>query len=613
MKSKNRILFVMMCVMFLTGKVGFANEGRYDLHVSINITKYSHDINKRIDEILESYEFPHKKLEYRKSQKKWLAIRDKHCSQNRYINNAKLKLDCYESIDFERLKYLKKISLRYISQTKNTEQLFDSNYIKTNFDIDQLIGTGSIAVSKQSGLLAVCGYEGTVSLYDITSGIKIRKIELKTKHSCRVVFNNSGTILFASSMITKGLDIIDVNKGVVLNSINDALGPVEITNHDNNIIIFISRTAHIYDYVDDVIKKTRLTIKGALKHLSFDKKNKILVALDSKGQVVVGKVKTYDDSIRITGISSKLMASNSDFKPLLSATSPKGKIITVSKSGAIYEVNPNNLTDNKRVKFLRWLRVDSFLSLGNNRYLISGYGRKEKSNLVYLFDLNKNELSDITRDSTGRTYLYKSDDLEFIFTVYQKRITLSKIEKISGRKVFDKDYFRTLKKGINKTGSDEYIVKAIGVYEGMYQKGVSHSRKHHPKGQVRVNIGRFKKPLVLVLSSCEPVEWYVNNRFKTKINKILLSGPAKSQVSPNLQFNTTRIERSCAYKKSSKGFTRLSGAVQEETGQILKSFQGLYKGESFNVGSDNSNGKVLPSNIYRWKDKNGVTHFGDRP
>lgn len=613
MKSKYRMLFLMMCMMFLTGKVGFAKEESHDFHVSINITKYSHDINKRIDEILESYELPYTKTGYRKDQKKWLAIRDKHCSQNRYISNAKLKLDCYESIDFERLKYLKKISLRYISQTKNADQVFDSNYTKLNFDIDQLIGTGSIAVSKQSGLLAVCGYEGTVSLYDMTSGIKIRKVELKTKHSCRIVFNESGTVLFASSMITKGLDIIDVNKGVVLNSIHDALGPIETTNNDNKIIIFISRTAHIYDYVDDVIKKTRLTIKGALKHLSFDKKNKILVALDSKGQVVVGKVKSYGNNIRITGISSRVMAHNSDFKPLFSVASPNGRIITASKAGAIYEVNPNDLADNKRVKFLRWLRVDSFLSLGNNRYLISGYGRKEKSNLVYLFDLNKNELSDITRDSTGRTYIYMNNDLEFIFMVYQKRITLSKIEKISGRKVFDKDYFRTLKKGTTNTGFDKYIVKAIGVYEGMYPKGVNHSYKHHPEGRVRVNVGRFKKPLVLVLSSCEPVEWYINNRFNTKINKILLSGPAKSKVSPYMKFNTNRIEGSCAYKKNSKGFTSLSGAVQEELGQILKSFQGLYKGKSFNVGADNTNGRTLPSNIYRRKDKDGVTHFGDRP
>lgn len=452
----------------------------------------------------------------------------------------------------------------------------------------------------------------------MATGIKTKTINLKSKHYCRVSFNNTGSILFATSNIKGNLDIIDVENGIILQSIPNVSGPVAVLSDNSTLIFFDRDSAYTYDYINDEIIKSNLKTKGKVRDILIINNEKKVVALDSSGQINIGKIVRYKDKVNVYNISSRLMAHNDKFKPIFTVSTSKNKILTISKGGVIYEVDPTNLQDNKRILNLNWSRVDGFESLGNNRYVMSGYGRREKSNLVYIFDYNKNSLENITRNSKKRSYILVNKELGYLFNVTYKNITNSKITGLKGVSVINEQNIAKLNlnanKYINKSSrlgkSSKYTVSAIGVYEGKYPQGVKHSFRFHPSGHVKVHLGKFATPFILVLSSCEPVDWNLNNRTGKKIDKILLSGPASSKIIYRRASEIIRVKKTCAYKRNSKSFNKLSGEVQTITGSPLTSFQGMYEGESFNIGEVSKN---MSPNFYRWKDSDGVTHFGDKP
>ncbi|MBU2288553.1 MAG: hypothetical protein KKC85_19270 [Gammaproteobacteria bacterium] len=125
-------------------------------------------------------------------------------------------------------------------------------------------------------------------------------------------------------------------------------------------------------------------------------------------------------------------------------------------------------------------------------------------------------------------------------------------------------------------------VAVLGVYES---KAGSHGLgRTRSAGFVRVTVTPASKPLVLVLTSYEPVRWIINNSGR-KISAILISGYYDSSALGITNVPVLKIGSSYAYKMDSPEYTRLKSDIARYVSNPVRSFQGTYSGQEFSVPS----------------------------
>ena len=125
-------------------------------------------------------------------------------------------------------------------------------------------------------------------------------------------------------------------------------------------------------------------------------------------------------------------------------------------------------------------------------------------------------------------------------------------------------------------------VHMVGVYEGPgpSRPGVG---RQEPRN-VRVVVRPSARPVVLVLSSYEPVNWIVVNA-GAQLSAVLLSGYHPSAVTGIGTLPVLRIGSAYAYSAGSAEYANLRQAVARYTGpRQIRSFQGSYSGGAFSVG-----------------------------
>jgi hypothetical protein len=124
-------------------------------------------------------------------------------------------------------------------------------------------------------------------------------------------------------------------------------------------------------------------------------------------------------------------------------------------------------------------------------------------------------------------------------------------------------------------------VEAVGVYESAH--GSHGIGKPSVPGPVTVTLRRSDKPIVLVLSSYEPVLWSIVGARSANLKAVLLGGYSPSTVAGEEGVRVTQIGRLYAYERGS-GFEALQREVITRTGKGIDTFQGTYSGTSFVVG-----------------------------
>ncbi|WP_227817275.1 hypothetical protein [Nitrogeniibacter aestuarii] len=127
-------------------------------------------------------------------------------------------------------------------------------------------------------------------------------------------------------------------------------------------------------------------------------------------------------------------------------------------------------------------------------------------------------------------------------------------------------------------------VEAVGVYQGARTSGPT-STDGRKMGTVDVHVRQGSKPLILVLSSYEPVHWRISRVPGARLDGVLLSGYHQSQVTGAGSARVLNIGRSYAYKRGSSKYTALDREVRSWTGgQGIQVFQGRYDGGVYMVG-----------------------------
>ncbi len=125
-------------------------------------------------------------------------------------------------------------------------------------------------------------------------------------------------------------------------------------------------------------------------------------------------------------------------------------------------------------------------------------------------------------------------------------------------------------------------VHMVGVYEG--KRAAAEPAGARGKRDVRVMLRPSSRPIVLVLSSYEPVNWILVNG-GARLSAVLLSGYSDSAVTGIGSTRVLRIGTAYAYSTDSAEYARLRQTVTRYTSpREIRSFQGGYSGAEFSVG-----------------------------
>ena len=128
------------------------------------------------------------------------------------------------------------------------------------------------------------------------------------------------------------------------------------------------------------------------------------------------------------------------------------------------------------------------------------------------------------------------------------------------------------------------LIETVGVYEGDGAVHGAGSAARTP-GTVQVMVRRGR-PVILVLTSYEPVNWIVKPEPGAKVLAVLHGGYHPSQVQGAGKARTIDLGRIYAYKRSDAGFDRLDAEIRQRSGKGIDRFQGSYRGSVFRVGVD---------------------------
>ncbi|WP_413167321.1 hypothetical protein ACL6C3_11585 [Capilliphycus salinus ALCB114379] len=129
---------------------------------------------------------------------------------------------------------------------------------------------------------------------------------------------------------------------------------------------------------------------------------------------------------------------------------------------------------------------------------------------------------------------------------------------------------------------------------GVYESHPHHSGNNHPMGEAQVRVTRQGKPMILALSSYEPVNWKIDIAPGVKIEKIIVNGYHDQKVTG---VSGVPIEE-YSYKETGKflgdflydwnsannqGTGGLVSQLNQLTETELTSFQGCYRGTQFEI------------------------------
>jgi hypothetical protein len=109
-------------------------------------------------------------------------------------------------------------------------------------------------------------------------------------------------------------------------------------------------------------------------------------------------------------------------------------------------------------------------------------------------------------------------------------------------------------------------IEALGVYQGK-MIGAQATASERRKGNIEVRIRRSAKPIVLVLSSYEPVRWQLTREPGANLVVVLVSGYYQSEVVGAGAARVVMNGSSFSYKPGSQEYSALNRDVMRLTGK----------------------------------------------
>lgn len=130
-------------------------------------------------------------------------------------------------------------------------------------------------------------------------------------------------------------------------------------------------------------------------------------------------------------------------------------------------------------------------------------------------------------------------------------------------------------------------VIGVGTYESDQRLRSStppETQFHTYWGKATVHIGQSDRPLVLVLSSHQPLEWTLDVGSSTRVVLVLMSGNEASYVANAGTLRSVVIGSPSVSARDSLDYDELNRVLTRLIGKQMSAFEGSYRGSSFRVG-----------------------------
>jgi hypothetical protein len=122
-------------------------------------------------------------------------------------------------------------------------------------------------------------------------------------------------------------------------------------------------------------------------------------------------------------------------------------------------------------------------------------------------------------------------------------------------------------------------IDAVSVYEA----AAIHPRGSQAHRLVSVAVKSTQRPVVLVLSAHQSVQWQIAVAEGAKLSAVLLCGYGESTVDGAGDALVASIGGFYAFKRGSAEFKHLENEVMRCTGRNIDTFQSVYAGRSFDI------------------------------
>ncbi len=127
---------------------------------------------------------------------------------------------------------------------------------------------------------------------------------------------------------------------------------------------------------------------------------------------------------------------------------------------------------------------------------------------------------------------------------------------------------------------------------GVYQTNSNHSFGNNPQGKADVYVERKGVPLVIVLSSYEPVLWKIHKKEGVDVRQVILNGynrheiEGASGINISNQSGTGNYIVSSSYKWLAEKTQILKSEIENIYSEPITSYQGCYDASSFQISGD---------------------------
>jgi hypothetical protein len=497
---------------------------------------------------------------------------------------------------------------------------------------------GDLRISPDGGLAVVGKTLGDIDIYDTRTAQLLRVIRTDSyTYLNNLQFSPNGRVLFVSSRQHRGLKIYDPYTGDLLREYDGVMGPYVLLPGARYVLHADKMKLHVYDAHTNKASETP-SERGYVSHLALSPDGKRAAVMSTDRQIALWDIVSGETGVTL----SKRAQTEFEIQQLshsmgkLEFTRSGDALLGITHEGTLTRWS---LPDLKRVQVTPIGRISApeLLRLPDtNRVVVPGFASDGQVSHVLFWDLDKDVAATVPLSRHG-------NGLQVAWTQFAPFLYVASVAGISVVDLPDEKSYRrspdvleplldarqqeriasVARMPMLRGVADDAAVEAVGVYQGRPAPPVAGAggsltygpaagpRKPRP---VNVIVGSTERPVILVLSSSEPVEWLITQSADARVKHILMSGAHDSVIVNRRPIEITKIGDAVAYELRSSGYAALENLVRQYLGKGIDRFQGTYAGTEFYVGTRADSGRPrVGGGMYRCADGAGNRSFVDRP
>ena len=567
----------------------------------------------------------------------WLESRAAHClARSKLQGTAKDDGDkaaqdigsCFAGLDAQRAESLRSSKLVALLEQPAVAPVKGLT-VRMSVPFERTAGPSDLQISPDGGLAVVGKTNGEIAIYDTRTAQLLRVVgNDKFAYIGHLQFSANGRVLFASSQRHRGLKAYDPYTGELLREYDGVMGAFALVPGTHRLLHTSGSNLVLYDVLHDKTSANPYAQKGHVSHIA--------VSRDGKRAAI----SSLDRTVTLWDIVSSPAGITLSMGPQTTAESPRhsmGALAFTGSGNALVGAGHDgtltrwSLPELKRVQATPMGKVvatQMILMSDSNRIAVPGFSPQGQIGHLLFMDIQEDLATTVPLNRFGSGALIAANrHVPFLYVASSAGLSvvdlpdaksyrassevLDPILDTTQRERKESQVRIPMLRGIARDAT----VEAIGVYEGRQAAGPPGWRpRSATPGPVSIFVGKSERPIILVLSSYEPVQWLITHSAEARVRHVLLSGPAGSFVVSKRPVEITRFGTSNAYQLKSPGFAVLESNVREYLGKGIDRFQGSYRGAEFQIGATAvTGGSRSPGKTYRCTDAGGQVAYVDRP